>query len=81
MYIFPQYDGLGYSSTSKHYAIKSSEEAAAHLDHPVLGPRLRECVDALLAVTGRTAPGILLGYWRELVRMHLVTLLIQETYC
>ena len=30
-------------------------EAAAYLDHPILGPGLRECVDALLAVTGRTA--------------------------
>ena len=54
-YIFPQYDGLGFSPTSIHYAIKSPEEAAAYLDHPILGPRLRECVDALLAVTGRSA--------------------------
>ena len=54
-YVFPQYDGLGFSPTSIHYAIKSLEEARAYLDHPVLGPRLRECVDALLAVTGRTA--------------------------
>jgi uncharacterized protein (DUF1810 family) len=46
-----------YSShaTSKHYAIKSPAEAAAYLDHPILGPRLCECVDALLAVTDRTA--------------------------
>jgi uncharacterized protein (DUF1810 family) len=54
-YIFPQYDGLGFSSTSKHYAIRSPAEAAAYLDHPVLSPRLRECVDTLLAVTDRTA--------------------------
>ena len=54
-YIFPQYDGLGFSATSKHYAIKSLAEAAAYLEHPILGPRLRECVDALLAVTGRSA--------------------------
>jgi uncharacterized protein (DUF1810 family) len=54
-YIFPQYDGLGFSSTSKHYAIKSPAEAAAYLEHPILGPRLRECVDALLAVTDRFA--------------------------
>jgi uncharacterized protein (DUF1810 family) len=54
-YIFPQYDGLGVSATSRHYAIKSSEEAAAYQDHPILGPRLCECVDALLAVTGRSA--------------------------
>jgi uncharacterized protein (DUF1810 family) len=54
-YIFPQYDGLGFSSTSRHYAIKSPAEAAAYLEHPVLGPRLRECVNALLSVTDRTA--------------------------
>jgi len=54
-YVFPQYDGLGFSPTSKHYAIKSPEEAEAYLGHPVLGPRLGECVDALLAVTGRSA--------------------------
>ena len=54
-YVFPQYVGLGFSSTSRHYAIKSLEEGAAYLDHPVLGLRLRECVDALLAVTGRSA--------------------------
>jgi uncharacterized protein (DUF1810 family) len=54
-YVFPQYDGLGFSATSRHYAIKSPEEAVAYLGHPVLGPRLGECVDALLAVTGLTA--------------------------
>ena len=57
-YIFPQYDGLGFSSTSKHYAIKSLSEARAYLDHSTLGPRLRECVDALLGVTGRSAQQI-----------------------
>jgi uncharacterized protein (DUF1810 family) len=54
-YIFPQYDGLGFSCTSIHYAIKSPNEAMAYLDHPTLGPRLSECVDALLAVTGRSS--------------------------
>jgi uncharacterized protein (DUF1810 family) len=54
-YIFPQYDGLGFSSTSIHYAIKSLDEVRAYLAHPVLGPRLRECVDALLAVNDRSA--------------------------
>ena len=54
-YVFPQYDGLGFRSTSKHYAIKSLAEAPAYLDHPILGPRPRECVDAFLGVTGRSA--------------------------
>jgi len=54
-YVFPQYDGLGFSATSRHYAIKSPEEAVAYLGHPVLGPRFGECVGALLVVTGRSA--------------------------
>lgn len=54
-YIFPQYNGLGVSSTSKQYAIKSTAEAAAYLSHPILGPRLMECVQATLGVEGRSA--------------------------
>ena len=37
-YIFPQFDGLGFSATSRHYSIKSVAEATAYLNHPVLGP-------------------------------------------
>lgn len=47
-FIFPQIDGLGYSSTARFYGIKSVDEAAAYLEHPVLGPRLIECCEALL---------------------------------
>src|SRR5687768_14017518 len=54
-YIFPQFDGLGFSSTSRHYAIKSIAEAEAYLNHPVLGPRLAECAEAVLAIKGRSA--------------------------
>jgi uncharacterized protein (DUF1810 family) len=54
-YIFPQIDGLAFSSTAKYYAIKSVEEARAYLAHPVLGPRLRECAEAAVAVEGRSA--------------------------
>ena len=45
-YIFPQFDGLGFSATSKHYAIKSVAEAEAYLAHPILGPRLLKCCEA-----------------------------------
>ena len=58
-YIFPQIDGLAFSSTSKRYAIKSAAEAKAYLDHPVLGPRLMECAGALLRVAGKSATEIL----------------------
>lgn len=60
-FIFPQIEGLGYSPTAQDYAIKSKAEARHYLDHPVLGPRLRECVATLLALEGRSASDIF-GY-------------------
>jgi uncharacterized protein (DUF1810 family) len=54
-YIFPQFDGLGVSSTSIRYAIKSVAEAEAYLRHPVLGPRLLESAKAALEIEGRSA--------------------------
>jgi uncharacterized protein (DUF1810 family) len=54
-YIFPQFAGLGLSSTSQRYAIKSVAEAKAYLAHPVLGPRLVECAEAVLGIEGRSA--------------------------
>ncbi len=57
-YIFPQLDGLAFSSTSKYYSIKSLAEAKAYLDHPILGPRLLECAEAVVRVEGRSATEI-----------------------
>ena len=54
-FVFPQIAGLGQSPTSVFYAISSLDEAEAYLAHPVLGPRLRECARAALAVEGRSA--------------------------
>src|ERR1700724_2858332 len=54
-YVFPQIDGLGFSSMSRRYSIKSLDEARAYLDHPVLGPRLVECAEAALGVKRRSA--------------------------
>jgi uncharacterized protein (DUF1810 family) len=48
-YVFPQIAGLGFSPTSQFYAIASLEEARAYLAHPLLGPRLKTCVAAVLA--------------------------------
>ena len=58
-YVFPQFEGLGSSPTSKLYSIKSEAEARAYLEHPVLGPRLAECAEAMLAVDGKSARAIL----------------------
>ena len=54
-YIFPQFEGLGFSPMSRQYSIKSTAEADAYLRHPVLGPRLLECAEAALGVEGRSA--------------------------
>jgi uncharacterized protein (DUF1810 family) len=58
-YVFPQCRGLGSSPTSEHYAIGSIADAEAYLRHPVLGPRLVECAEAMLAIEGRSARDIL----------------------
>jgi len=60
-YIFPQIDGLGHSATSKYYAIKSIKEAREYLNHPVLGTRLVECAETVLAIEGRSISEIF-GY-------------------
>ena len=54
-YIFPQFHGLGFSVTSRQYAIRSVAEAEAYLHHPVLGPRLMESCQAAADVEGRSA--------------------------
>ena len=54
-YIFPQIEGLGHSSISRQYSIKSAAEARAYLDHRILGPRLRECAAVVNAIVGRSA--------------------------
>ena len=57
-FIFPQIAGLGMSSMAQHYAIASLAEARDYLEHPVLGPRLMACVDAMLAHPGQSARAI-----------------------
>ena len=72
-FVFPQIAGLGHTSTARHYAIKSLAEARAYLDHPVLGKRLRECAEVLLAVEGRSASAIF-GYPDDLKLCSSMTL-------
>jgi uncharacterized protein (DUF1810 family) len=57
-FIFPQIRGLGRSPISMEYAISSRDEAQAYLQHPVLGPRLKECTQLVLNVNGRSATDI-----------------------
>jgi uncharacterized protein (DUF1810 family) len=60
-FVFPQIRGLGSSEMAARYAISGREEARAYLDHPVLGPRLRECAGIVVELEGRTVEEIF-GY-------------------
>lgn len=48
-FVFPQLDGLGTSPTARTYAISSLAEADAYLAHPILGLRLAECTELVIA--------------------------------
>jgi uncharacterized protein (DUF1810 family) len=52
-FVFPQLKGLGHSWMASRYGITSREEAKAYLQHPILGPRLRECTRLVNLVEGR----------------------------
>ena len=58
-FIFPQVAGLGFSDMAQRYAISGVAEARAYLGHPVLGPRLRECTEAVADGPDATAEAIL----------------------
>jgi len=77
-FVFPQIEGLGKSSMAQHYAIKSIEEAQCYLKHPVLGARLYECVDLVLAIAHRPISEIL-GYPDDLKLQSSMTLFAQAT--
>lgn len=49
-YIFPQLAGLGRSYNSNYYGISGLKEAKSYLEHPVLGPRLREVSETILSL-------------------------------
>jgi len=60
-FVFPQIEGLGSSEMARRYAISSFAEAAAYLEHPLLGPRLAAAAEALLAQRSRDPEAILGG--------------------
>ena len=57
-FVFPQLKALGRSATAQHFGIASRAEALAYWQHPVLGPRLKECSELVVTVKGRTAQQI-----------------------
>jgi len=60
-YIFPQLAALGQSPTAKFYGIGSVDEARAYLNHPQLGPNLRQCLGALMQWAGLKSADQILG--------------------
>jgi uncharacterized protein (DUF1810 family) len=60
-FVFPQIAGLGQSPISRRFAISSLDEARAYLSHPVLGPRLTECSQALTELATQSAEEIFGG--------------------
>lgn len=74
-YVFPQVAGLGQSPTSRHFAIASLAEARGYLDHPVLGPRLRECAEVVAGTTGRSAREVFGGIDAQKLRSSMTLFL------
>ena len=72
-YIFPQIQGLGFSSTAQYYAIEDLEEAKAYLADPVLRERLLEISNALLALDS-CDPSEVMGYPDDLKLRSSMTL-------
>ena len=77
-FIFPQIAGLGHSETARRYAIGSLEEARAFAAHPVLGPRLRECVKLALGAKNKTAADVF-GHPDDLKFCSSLTLFLRAT--
>jgi uncharacterized protein (DUF1810 family) len=60
-FVLPQLRGLGHSLMADRYGIEDLGEARAYLEHELLGARLRECVEALLAHAGRHEAAAIMG--------------------
>jgi uncharacterized protein (DUF1810 family) len=54
-FIFPQIHGLGFSETSRYFAIRDIEEASDFLKDPVLGSRLVNICNELLKLRTKDA--------------------------
>ena len=72
-WIFPQITGLGMTSTSQEYSIKSLAEAKAYLEHPVLSKNTRE-ISKLLTMINQSNASIVFGYPDDLKLRSSMTL-------
>ncbi len=73
-FIFPQLRGLGTSEKSRFFGLASADEALSYLEHPVLGPRLRECVDLVLNAASTRSVQQVLGTPDDLKLLSCLTL-------
>ena len=77
-YVLPQLRGLGASVMATRYGIASLDEARAYLAHPILGPRLIACVDAMNALPGSNAEHVLGGIDAAKFRSCLTLFLVAD---
>src|SRR5262249_9142466 len=77
-FIFPQLKTLGRSAVAQRFGLADLDEAAAYAAHPVLGPRLRACVGAALAIEGANADQIF-GFPDDLKFRSCLTLFLRAT--
>ena len=77
-YIFPQIKGLGQSRKAKKYSISSLAEAEDYINHPILGPRLRDCTKLVVDIEGRSIREIF-GYLDDMKFRSSMTLFRQAT--
>ena len=78
LFVFPQLRGLGYSAMAHTYGIASQTEAEAYLQHPIPGPRLRECTDLVNRTEDRSIDEIF-GYPDNLKFRSSMTLFASAT--
>ena len=60
-FVFPQVSGLGRSDTARFYALSGLDEARSYVEHPVLGPRLIACAEALVSLPGSDPVAVMGG--------------------
>lgn len=77
-FVFPQLQGLGQSPMARKYAISSRAEAGAYLEHPILGPRLRECTELVNRIEGRSIEQVF-GYPDDLKFRSCMTLFAEAS--
>lgn len=75
-FVFPQLRGLGASAMAQHYGLAGLDEARAYWRHPLLGSRLAQCTQAMLALQGRSARQVL-GTPDDLKFRSCMTLFVQ----